>query len=214
MKLLRNHWFDLGGILAGLTILFLVICRTRLTDYEILMWISLVSLFLHQLEEYRIVGTFPGMINKVLFKSENPDRFPLNPNTAFYVNVFLGWGSYLLAAILAEKAIWLGIATILISLGNTIAHTLLFNIKGKTFYNAGMVTSLILFAPICFFFFKIITVEGLVTITDYVAGILLGIVFNVVGVLKLIDWMKNINTKYLFPNRNLLPQDRNNNHNR
>jgi len=211
MELFRKHWFDIGGILSGLTILFLFIYRTQLTDYEFLMWISLVSLFLHQLEEYRIVGTFPGMINKVLFKSDNPDRFPLNPNTAVCINVFLGWGSYLLAAILAEKAIWLGIATILISLGNTIAHALVFNIKGKTFYNAGMVTSLILFAPICIFFFKIITVEGLVTITDFVVGILLGIIFNVVGVLKLIDWMKDINTKYLFPNRNLLPQDRNNN---
>ena len=213
MKLFRKHWFDIGGILSGLVILFIFIYRTQLTDYEFLMWISLVSLFLHQLEEYRIVGTFPGMVNKVLFKSDNPDRFPLNPNTAFYINVFLGWGSYFLAAILAERAIWLGIATILISLGNTIAHTLVFNIKGKTFYNAGMVTCLILFAPISIFFFKIITVEGLATITDYVVGILLGIVFNVVGILKLIDWMKNINTKYLFPNRNLLPQDRNFNDN-
>jgi hypothetical protein len=214
MNLFRKHWFDIGGVLSVLTILYIIIYRTQLTNYELIMWISLVSLFFHQLEEYRIVGTFPGMVNKVLFRSDNPDRFPLNPNTAFYINVFLAWGSYFLAAILAEKAIWLGIATIMVSIGNTIAHTFVFNIKGKTVFNAGMVTSLILFAPITFFFFKIITVEGLATITDYVVGILLGIVFNVVGVLKLIDWLKNYNTKYLFPNRNLLPQDRYKNNNR
>lgn len=204
----RKHWFDIGGFLAILTILLIIIYRKDLTDYQLLIWISLVSLFLHQLEEYRIVGTFPGMMNKVMFKSDHPDRYPLNPNTAFYINVFLGWGSYFLAAILAEKAIWLGIATIMISIGNTIAHTFVFNIKGRTFYNAGMVTSLILFAPITFFFFKIITVEGMATVTDYAIGIPLGIIFNVVGVLKLIDWMKNINTKYLFPNHNLLRNDR------
>ncbi len=214
MNLFRKHWFDIGGVLSVLTILYIIIYRTQLTNYELIMWISLVSLFFHQLEEYRIVGTFPGMVNKVLFRSDNPDRFPLNPNTAFYINVFLAWGSYFLAAILAEKAIWLGIATIMVSIGNTIAHTFVFNIKGKTVFNAGMVTSLILFAPISFFFFKIITVEGLATITDFVVGILLGIVFNVVGVLKLIDWLKNYNTKYLFPNRNLLPQDRYKNNNR
>jgi hypothetical protein len=56
------------------------------------------------------------------------------------VNVLIGWSTYFLAAILGEKAIWLGIATILISPGNTIAHTFLFNIKGRMFYNAGLLT--------------------------------------------------------------------------
>lgn len=211
MNILRKNWYDLGAILAAIVSIFVFTNHNNLTDYQILMWLSLVSLFLHQLEEYRIVGTFPGMINSALFKSKMPDRFPLNTNTSFYVNVFVGWASYLLAAILAERAIWLGIATILVSIGNIIAHTILFNIKGKTLYNAGMATSLLLFVPCVYFFFSIIHTNYLATTTDYFIGIVLGILLNVVGVLKLIDWMADENTTYIFPDRNLLFKDRNNN---
>ena len=79
------------------------------------MWLSLVSLFFYQLEEYRIVGIFPGMLNAALYKSEMPDRYPLNTNTALLVNVIAGRTFYFSAAFFAEKAIWLGLATILTS---------------------------------------------------------------------------------------------------
>lgn len=172
------------------------------------MWLSLVSLFFHQLEEYRIAGTFPGMMNHVMFHSEFPDRYPLNTNTALIVNVVVGWLFYFLAAFFGEKAIWLGMATILVSIGNFIAHTFLFNLKGKTFYNAGMITSWIFFVPCVYFFFKIVYANNLITTADYLIGIPLGITLNVIGILKMIDWLKDKNTKYIFPQRNLLPQDR------
>ena len=208
MNTFRKHWFDLAGFFAIVLLFFVFKNYNSLTDYELLMWLSLASLFFHQLEEYRIAGTFPGMMNHVMFHSEMPDRYPLNTNTALIVNVVVGWLFYFLAAFFGEKAIWLGMATILVSLGNFIAHTFLFNIKGKTFYNAGMITSWIFFAPCVYFFFKIIYAGNLVTNTDYLIGIPLGIVLNVVGVLKMIDWLKDKNTKYIFEQRNLLPQDR------
>ncbi len=172
------------------------------------MWLSLVSLFLHQLEEYRIAGTFPGMVNTMMYNSKMPDRYPLNTNSAFYVNVVVGWTSYLLAAILAERAIWLGIATILVSVSNVLAHTIIFNIKGKTLYNAGLATSWLLFIPCAYFFIYIIHTKHLATKTDYCIGIILGIILNVVGILKLIDWMADKDTNYIFDNRNLLAKDR------
>lgn len=211
MNLLRKHWYDLGAFLAVVVSIFVFSNHNNMTSYQTLMWLSLVSLFLHQLEEYRLVGTFPGMLNSSVFKSKIPDRFPLNTNTSFYVNVFVGWTSYLLAAILAEKAIWLGIATIIVSIGNIIAHTILFNIKGKTLYNAGMATSCLLFLPCVYFFILIIYTHHLATTMDYFIGVVLGIILNVVGVLKLIDWMADENTTYIFPNRNLLLKDRNKN---
>lgn len=91
MKFLRNNWFDLGAPLAVIVLVYVFFSHHLMTDYQILMWLSLVSLFLHQLEEYRIVGTFPGMINSMMFKSKMPDRYPLNTNSAFYVNVVVGW---------------------------------------------------------------------------------------------------------------------------
>lgn len=172
------------------------------------MWFSLISLFLHQLEEYRIVGTFPGMVNKVLFKSERPDRYPLNTNTAFLINVLEGWLLYFLAAVFAEKAMWLCIATLMISFGNIIAHTILFNIKGKTFYNAGLITCWLFFAPCIYFFFKIISNTNLVSLRDYIIGITLGVILNIFGVFKLIQWLAYKRTNYIFPQRNLLPNER------
>lgn len=172
------------------------------------MWLSLVSLLFHQLEEYRIVGTFPGMLNTVMYKSELPNRYPLNTNTALLVNVIVGWTFYFFAAFFAEKAIWLGLATILLSLGNIIAHTFLFTIKGKTIYNAGMVTSWIFFAPCIYFFSSIVHNENLISTTDYLIGIPTGIILNVIGVLKIIDWTADRNTPYIFEDRNLLSKDR------
>lgn len=209
MNFFRNHWYDVGGILGIITILFLYFDFGEFSNYQHLMWFSLVTLFLHQLEEYRIVGTFPGMINHHLFKSDIPNRFPLNPNTAMIINVYVGWGTYLLAAIGGTHTIWLGMATILISLGNIIAHTFFFNIKSKTFFNAGLATSWLFFAPCVFYFFYLIHHENVVSIGDYIIGIPLGIILNIFGVLKPITWLADRNTKYRFKESQLLPCDRN-----
>jgi len=208
VNLLRKHWYDLGGFFAVCAVIYLLQSGGGLTDYKYITWLSLISLFLHQLEEYRIVGTFPGMINRVMFKSQIPDRYPLNTNTAFIINVVLGWLFYFLAALLGERAIWLGIATIMISLGNIMAHTVIFNIKGKTIYNAGLATSWLFFAPIIYFFFRILVKDNLATPADYVVGISLGAAMNIFGILKMISWLADKNTPFIFEQRNLLRKDR------
>lgn len=208
MNFIRKHWFDLGGVLAILVLLFIFINGTA-TPLHLIMWLSLVSLFFHQLEEYRIVGTFPGLINKCIFHSDQPDRYPLNTNTSLIINVFIGWATYFLAAIFAERALWLCIATLMVSLGNIIAHTVVFNIKGKRFYNAGLVTSWLCFAPCIYFFLRVVIQNNLSTTSDILIGIILGICFNVFGVFKLIHWLADRNTTYIFDQRNLLPEDRN-----
>jgi hypothetical protein len=199
MNTLRFHWFDIGLGFALLTGIFLAF--VPLNPLAFLLWLSLISLFLHQAEEYRYPGFFPSMMNSVMFGSQQPDHYPLNTNTALIINVLVGWLTYFLAAIFAEKAVWLGIATLLISAGNFIAHTFLFNIKGKTRYNPGMLTALLLFLPIAVIFFGLIIHEGLATPLDWTIGIPLGIVLNYLGILKLIDWLKDMNTPYIFPQR-------------
>lgn len=209
MKFLRNHWYDVGAIFCIVILIYISIEHNQLSNYQLLMWCSLASLFLHQLEEYRIAGTFPGMINKVVFKSPQPDRYPLNTNTSFFINAGEGWLLYFLAAYFAEKAVWLGITALMISLGNIIAHSFLFNIKGKTFYNAGLLTCWIFFVPCIYFFSRITYSTGLITTKDFVIGIPLGIILNIFGILKMIEWLSDKNTTYIFPQRNLLPADRN-----
>lgn len=208
MNFLRKHWFDLGAVLSLIVGIYIFNSYHSLSQYQFLLWCSLITLFFHQLEEYRIVGTFPGMINTVMFKSETPDRFPLNTNTALIINIIIGWGFYLPAAILSEKAIWLGIATMMVSMGNIIAHTFLFNIKGKTFYNAGLITCWLFFAPAVYYFIIIITNGHLASASDWYIGIILGVVLNYIGVLKMISWMADKNTPFVFEQRNLLKKDR------
>lgn len=105
MVFFRKHWWDIGGILAIAVLIFVYVNLNTFSSYQLLMYLSLVSLFFHQSEEYRIVGTFPGMINTIMYKSKFPDRYPLNANTAFIINVFIGWVVYFMAAIFAERGI-------------------------------------------------------------------------------------------------------------
>lgn len=208
MNFFRRHWFDIGGM-AGIIILTILFFSDQgLSNYQLLMWLSLISLFFHQVEEYRFPGTFPGMINRAMFNSDLPDRYPLNPNTSLIVNVGIGWSIYLLAALAGDKLVWLGMTAILVSLGNIVAHTLIFNIKGKTLYNAGLITCWLFLAPCVFYFFTIVHRERLATEADYVIGISLGIITNIFGVLKPIQWLADKNTAFIFKPRQVLPKDR------
>lgn len=207
MSFIRLHWFDIGLVLAFLVGGLMLL--SKLNPLSLLLWASLASLFLHQFEEYRYPGYFPGMVNSVMFSSKHPDRYPLNTNTALVINVYIGWSAYLLAALFGEKALWLAIAAILVSVGNFFAHTFLFNLKGHTLYNPGMFTAIFLFAPTAIYFGYLVVQGNLATLMDWVVGILLGIVLNYLGVVKLIDWLKDENTEYVFPKRFLLPPARN-----
>lgn len=203
MNELRYHWFDLGLGLAALVAVFLLLISPNLISY--LLWINLIALFLHQVEEYRWPGYFPGMMNSVMFASENPDRYPLNANTALIVNVTVGWLFFTAAAVFGARAVWLGIAVMLVSAGNFIAHSLVFNLKGRTIYNPGMITAVVLFLPIVVFFFYLVIDQRAASPVDWVIGLVLGATMNYLGILKLIDWLKDEGTPYVFPRRFLPP---------
>jgi hypothetical protein len=197
LNYLRYHWFDLAIALAiALSIGLYIIQPSGMT---LVLWLSLGSLFLHQIEEWRFPGYFPGMLNSAMFNSDLPDRYPLNANSGMIVNVFFGWGGYLLAALFWHQAIWLAFATILMSIGNIVAHTIIFNIKGKTLYNPGLITSWLFFAPIVYLFFDMVITEHLATPLDWVIGLVLGAVINYFCVYKMIVWLADRNTPYVFP---------------
>ena len=206
LNFLRLHWFDLGIIFLVPIGIYLYIYNQ--SQISFLLWISLITLFIHQFEEYRYPGYFPGMMNIAMFKSEIPDRYPLNTNTALIVNTIVGWLFYFLAAVFSESLIWLGIATILVSFGNFMVHTFIFNIKGKTKYNPGMATAMVLFLPLTVYFFYLVITNNLALPLDWLVGIILGIILNIVGVLGIIYWLKDENTTYIFPKRSLIPSMR------
>ena len=71
------------------------------------------------------------------------------------------------------------------------AHTFVFNIRGRTFYNPGMLTSFLLFLPIAGYFFYFIALNKMGRPIDYLIGIPLGITANILGIVKTIEWLKN-----------------------
>ncbi len=202
MNWFRNHWFDAGGMLAVVTIIFLLINGTSIEYFHWLIWLNLVALWVHQLEEYKYPGTFPKMINTVMFPSDHPDRFPLNTNTSMIINTG-GWLIYFMAALLPGSAVWLSITAIMVSIGNFIAHTFLFNIRGKTIYNPGMFTSWVLFLPIIILFFWEILRHRKVSTLSWIVGVVLGVIVNIM-VIALIKILADKSTPYRF--RNISPQ--------
>jgi hypothetical protein len=208
MRFWQRHWFDVGGALAPLLSSWLYLHRAGLSADQLLMGTSFVTLLLHQVEEYRWPGYFPGMLNAAVYGSPTPDRFPLNPQTALLINVLLGWGCYALAALFARQLPWLGIATILISLGNVVAHACLFNLKGKTWYNPGMATALLLFLPLTIGYGHLLLTHHLAAPRDWQLGVPLGIALNYFGIIKPIDWLADPNTSFRFATRQLRPVDR------
>ena len=203
MAFLRKHWFDIGLILAVITTLTLRFSNIDYFGLQFLIWLNVISLFLHQFEEYRYPGYFPGMLNSVIFKSNQPDRYPLNTNSAMVINVFFGWTVYILSAVLYDKFILLAFMTMLISFGNFIMHTFVMNIKAKTFYNPGQFTATFLFLPVSCMFFIYVFEYNVLSTLELIIGIGLGIVINSFGLFKLIDILKDENTDNIFETRQL-----------
>jgi hypothetical protein len=193
-------WPYVGLVLAVLLGLVLVL-DPGLDELQVLLLVSLLTLFLHQGEEYVLPGGFPQMVNRVVFQSEAPDRYPLNQRTAWIVNVALGWTVYLLAALLGERAVWIAIATLTVSVGNVLAHTLLFNIRGRTLYNPGLATCWLLFVPVVVWFAVLAARDDWLSTSDVVIGILLGLMLNYVGVIRMITLLADPETPYAFPAR-------------
>ena len=204
----RKHWFDVGGGLALLLGGWLYGHRAGLSPEQRLLSASFVALLLHQVEEYRWPGYFPGMLNAAVYGSATPDRFPLNPQTALVINVGVGWGCYALAALGARHLPWLGIATGLVSLGNAVAHGGLFKLKGKTWYNPGLATALLLLLPLAGAYgYRLVAHHGAAP-RDWLLGVPLGVALNYFGILKPIDWLADPNTPFRFARRQLRPTDR------
>lgn len=198
MHSFRNYWYRYGLILALAVAAILFAFWQDLSTLQVILGISCISLFLHQFEEYQWPGYFPRMVNTVLFNSKKPDRYPLNANTAWLINVWFGWTIYFAAFCLGRSAIWLATVSIMVSVGNIFAHSLLFNLKGKSIYNPGMATALLLFLPISVYYFWLGAHEHLFTALNLTVGLLLGIAVNYGLVIKPITLLANHKTPYVF----------------
>lgn len=204
MNYLRKYWQDIGGIVALVVCSGLLIIHQNMQEIEVILWLSFVAILIHQFEEYRWPGYFPGVFNIVIFKSSNPDKYPLNGQSAMVINVLIAYGFYLLPIFFADQ-IWLGLAPVLMGFFQLIWHGLFANMKIKGIYNPGLFAVLLLHVPIGTWYINYIISHGLVTTTDWILGIVYFVIATYILIVKGNMWMKDEESKFSFTKKQLGP---------
>jgi Protein of unknown function with HXXEE motif len=121
MRNYRDNWFNVGAVLAMAIAGALALSHRRLSRSRLFSALNLAALMVHQFEEYGFPGYFPGLLNAGVFKSDKPNRYPLNTNSALIVNAAVGYPFYLLP-VLFPKRRSLSLAPVLFGFGQAVFH--------------------------------------------------------------------------------------------
>lgn len=156
MKFLTNKWQYLTIVVFVILLIYMILWgHQQLNDLQVILMYSLIALAIHQFEEYILPGGGPIVINKASLKEENDfSRFPANALSTCMINLSV-YIFYILALIFPQL-IWLGLATMIFNLMQLVGHGYSINKAMGTWYNPGLVTSVILLhqlASIIYFIF-------------------------------------------------------------
>ncbi|HEY2655630.1 MAG TPA: HXXEE domain-containing protein [Solirubrobacteraceae bacterium] len=143
----RDNWPRVGALLgmgiAGATAL----TSRKMSRPQTLSALNFAALTAHQYEEYEDPGYFPGQFNGGVLHSKEPDRYPLNTNTALIVNVPLAYTFYVLPIAFPKHRV-LGIAPVLFGCLQAVGHGTIFPRLAGDRYSPGFLASLLLHVPI------------------------------------------------------------------
>ena len=136
----------------------LVLTHQRLSKPQALSTLNMLALLVHQYEEYEDPGYFPGQFNGGIFHSKQPDRYPLNTNTALIVNVPFAYPFYVLPVIFPRKRV-LGIAPVLFGFLQAAGHGTIFARLAGDRYSPGFLASALLHVPIGITYLRALNAE-------------------------------------------------------
>lgn len=141
----------------------------------------------------------PAILNKVIYDSPKPDRYPLNANSAMIVNVFAAYPLYIVAVIFSD-AIWLGLfAAFLFWVGQFVFHGILTTKKLRSFYNPGLVSIVAGGLPLGVYYVYHVESSNLASVWDWVGAAALLVAFVVIVMLKMtFTWLADENSPYRF----------------
>jgi hypothetical protein len=199
MKFYRNNWYYIGGIYFVILSFILGLWGyNHVSHIQLILIYSFMALLVHQFEEYALPGGFPAIMNSVLSREkEQPDRYPLNKNSCFIVNVVLGYTFYL-SAVIFPDAIWLGLTQVLFGMLQFLIHGIVINVRMKTFYNPGLAAVIFLHFPVGIYYIWYVVSNGLITTADYIWGFIAVIIAAILIVALPVRVLANRNTKYPF----------------
>jgi hypothetical protein len=198
MKLLRRHWYNIGGIVALATLACTAIWWRQMNRSSLLLLLNFAAILIHQFEEYGWPGGESAILNMVLQPSDDPDRFPLNQNSAMLINTLAAYGFYLVPVFFPD-AYWLGIAPTLFGFGQFVIHGIVTPKKFGAFYNPGLAAVVFLHIPIGVFYLLHISTLGAVNATDWITAIAYALIFIFVTLKKMTyTWLASIDSPYPF----------------
>ena len=152
MKKIVNNWHYISVFLAGAVALAAIL--VPMATVTKLLLAAIAVLFLHFFEEFGWPGGFPWMGMKVLMNSDEPDSSKWNVNNLS--SMFGNWGFLLLVYILPlflPNVRFLTLAAFMFLFAEVFMHCVLFPIRLKRLYNAGIITSLGAGIIACCYFF-------------------------------------------------------------
>ena len=193
MHFVRRHWYTLGLPIAIIAVVWASV--SDLTRVQWILLLNFVVLLLHQFEEYAWPGGEPWIINEVMQpKGSRPDRYPLNQNNAFVINVPMAWSFYLIPVFVPE-AIWVGLAPVVFGFSQFAAHGIANNRKLKTLYNPGLAAVVLGHIPLGIWYLREVETSA----RDWAFALLYVALVIVVGMLKVgYGLLANENSPYPF----------------
>ncbi|MGG3307434.1 HXXEE domain-containing protein [Paenibacillus lautus] len=204
MKFLRDYWQDLGIVVAFFVCIGLLVNGSLMPEIEIILWLSFVAILVHQFEEYRWPGYFGGLFNGVIFRSEHPERYPLNTQSAMIINLGIAYLFYLLP-VFVPNLIWLGLAPVFMGFFQFIWHGIFANIKARTIYNPGLGAVLLFHFPIGGWYIYHIVSYNLASAWDWILGSVYFVIAAYIFIIKGNMWLKDEHSPYSFSPKQLGP---------
>lgn len=198
----RKQWPRVGGVLAMAVGGAATLASGTMTKSRLISLLNFGALLVHQYEEYQDPGWFPGQFNKGLFRSDDPARYPLNPNSALCVNIAFAYPFYL-APVLFPRVKWVGIAPVMFGMGQAVGHGIIFPLRAGDRYSPGFLASILLHVPLGIAYFRALQQEDGRTRADMIKGIAYTVAFAVVGVAGPNIVMHDKNSPYAFTRHQL-----------
>ena len=204
MRNYRDNWFKVGAVLALAIAGVLALSHRRLSRPRLFSALNLAALMVHQFEEYNFPGYFPGMTNGGIFKSDKPDRYPLNTDSAMIVNAVLGYPFYVLP-VLFPKWRSLGLAPVLFGFAQAVFHAIIPSLRANARYGPGFLTAFFLHVPIGINYLRAVGSERPMEREEWVRGALLTFAFGVLGIGAPIRLLRDEESPYRFTERQVGP---------
>ncbi len=200
----RDNWPRVGALLgagiAGATVL----ASDKLSRPRALAALNFAALTFHQYEEYEDPGYFPGQFNAGVLHSEEPDRYPLNTNTAMIVNVPLAYTYYALPIVLPKNRT-LGIAPVLFGFMQAAGHGTVFPRLAGDRYSPGFLASLLLHVPIGIAYLRTIAAEEPLRRSELTKAMALNIAFAATSIAGPNIALKDKDSPYRFTAKQMGP---------